>query len=278
MSNAVRDFALEVATKAAKNINGSVREVLLRTKSQAYLFGQLRRRFPDAAEDEIRATLTQLKHDPELEDEVFISEPRAPVRGREAANDVCWPSRVERLLELVPEPVGADALVHRAQAHFGWHRNFTIQTLAAAETAGLLEWTEGAWRRPEPEQADQPEPEPVVVLNATAAQPEDPMLTTTQASNAPPAAPQAQPSESREERKRRQKRESERRYRAKKRNGAPAPAPPQAPVTPVAEPAAASGLTLDSLIEERVRQMVRTELRAEFAKALGDLVGKVLAA
>ena len=142
----IREFALEVATKAARNIGGTVREVLLRTKSQAYLFGQLRRRFPDQTEDRIRAVLTQLKHDPELEDEDFTTEPRKPTKGREASAEACWGPRASQLASVV-ECSSPDELLDIARTRLGWSRNFTIQTLAAAEDAGLLTYEALCWAR-----------------------------------------------------------------------------------------------------------------------------------
>lgn len=142
----LRSFAIEVATKAARNIGGTVREVLLRTKSQAYLFGQLRRRFPNHTEDELRGMLTLLKHDPELEDEDFTTEPRKPTKGREAASDPCWGPRAAQLATVI-ECSPPEELLDIAQTHLRWSRNFTIQTLAAAEDAGLLTYEAHCWAR-----------------------------------------------------------------------------------------------------------------------------------
>lgn len=123
-----------------------MREVLLRAKSQAYLFGRLRRRFPDAAEADIRAVLTLLKHDPELEDECFISDPRAPTKGREASNEPVWQERAAKLASLI-ECSSPEEVIDTAQVHLKWSKNFTIQTLAAAEDAGLLTYEALCWAR-----------------------------------------------------------------------------------------------------------------------------------
>lgn len=120
--------------------------MLLRTKSQAYLFGQLRKRFPDEPEEAIRATLAQLKHDPELEDECFFTDPRKPTKGREAASDPVWQKRAQQLAALIECSTPAELLV-RANRRLGWSRNFTIQTLAATEDAGLLTYEALCWAR-----------------------------------------------------------------------------------------------------------------------------------
>lgn len=144
MQNPLQAFALDVATKAAKNIGGTVSEVARRTKSQAYLFGALRRRFPDAAEDELRATLHWLRHD--APDADFTTEPRRPTKGREAAADPCWGPRASQLAAVI-ECSAPDELLTIARQRLGWERNFTIQTLAAAEDAGLLTYEAFCWAR-----------------------------------------------------------------------------------------------------------------------------------
>lgn len=120
--------------------------MLLRTKSQAYLFGQLRRACPTQTEDELRAILTQLKHDPELEDECFFSDPRKATKGREASAEPCWAPRASQLASVV-ECSSPEELLDIAQTRLGWSRNFTIQTLAAAEDAGLLTYEALCWAR-----------------------------------------------------------------------------------------------------------------------------------
>lgn len=144
MQNPLQAFALDVATKAAKNIGGTVSEVARRTKSQAYLFGALRRRFPDAAEDELRATLHWLRHDAPNSD--FTTEPRRPTKGREAAADPCWGPRAAQLATIV-SCNSVEEVVGGAYFHFKWGKNFTIQTLAAAEDAGLLTYEAFCWAR-----------------------------------------------------------------------------------------------------------------------------------
>lgn len=143
---AVRDFALQIAIKAAKNIGGTVREVLLRTKSQAYLFGSLRRQFPDHTEEALRGVLALLKHDPELENEDFTTEPRKPTKGREAAAEPCWGYRASQLAQVI-ECSSPQEVLDIAQTRLRWSRNFTIQTLAAAEDAGLLTYEALCWAR-----------------------------------------------------------------------------------------------------------------------------------
>jgi hypothetical protein len=122
-----------------------VSEVLRRTKSQAFLFGQLRRAFPDHAEDELRALLVQLKHDPEVDID-FTTEPRRPTVGREAAADACWATRASQLASVI-ECSSPTELLDLAKQRLGWGRNFTIQTLAAAEDAGLLTYEAFCWAR-----------------------------------------------------------------------------------------------------------------------------------
>jgi hypothetical protein len=139
----LRDYALEVCTKAARNIGGTIREVAKRTKSQAYLFGALRRRFPEATEEEFRATLHWLRHN--APDEDFTTEPRAPTKGREASSEPCWGSRAAQLANVVECSSPAE-LLDIAHQRLGWSRNFTIQTLAAAEDAGLLTYEAFCWR------------------------------------------------------------------------------------------------------------------------------------
>ncbi len=141
-----RTFVLEVATKAAKNIGGTIREVLLRTKSQAYLYGQLRRAFPDHAEEELRATLALLKHDPRIDDVDFTTAPRAPTKGREASAEPVWQERARQLAAVI-ECSPPEEVIDLAHASLGWSRNFTIQTLAAAEDAGLLTYEALCWAR-----------------------------------------------------------------------------------------------------------------------------------
>lgn len=141
----LRSYALEIATKAAKNIGGTVGEVLRRTKSQAYLFGALRRRFPDRSEEEFRDVLAKIKHDPTL-DEDYTATPRRPTKGREPSADPCWGARASQLASVI-ECSSPEELLDQAEASLGWSRNFTIQTLAAAEDAGLLTYEAFCWAR-----------------------------------------------------------------------------------------------------------------------------------
>jgi hypothetical protein len=140
----LRDYALEVCTKAAQNIGGTIREVAKRTKSQAYLFGSLRRRYPEATEEELRATLHWLRH--HAPDEDFTAEPRAPTKGREARSESVWAARAAQLAAEI-ECSAPDELLAIAKRRLGWSRNFTIQTLAAAEDAGLLTYEALCWAR-----------------------------------------------------------------------------------------------------------------------------------
>lgn len=276
-----REYALEVATKAAKNINGTVAEVLRRTKSQAYLFGRLRRQFPHHTEGELSLVLVKLRHsvsehDTDLD---FSNEPRKPTKGREALSECVWQARVERLVELFTVPLEPAVVLLHTNAVLRWSRNFAIQTLAAAEDAELLEFVDGLWRRPEPELAEQPEP--VVALIATAAQPTEETMTdtATETSTPTPAPPPMDPPETAQERKRRKRRECQKRQRAARTAGKPKPPspPPPPPATPAPMPAAAEG-SLDALIEQRVRALVKSELRAELTKTISELLAKTLAA
>lgn len=142
--NALRAFALEVATKAAQNIGGTIREVAKRTKSQAYLFGSLRRRFPESAEDDIRQALYWLRHD--APDQDFAPTPRKPTKGREPSSEPCWATRAGQLASVI-ECSSPEELIEQAARSLGWARNFTIQTLAAAEDAGLLTYEAYCWAR-----------------------------------------------------------------------------------------------------------------------------------
>lgn len=141
---ALRDFALEVCTKAARNIGGTIREVAKRKKSQAYLFGKLRRRFPEVTNEELRATLHWLRH--HAPDEDFTTEPRAPTKGREPRSEPIWAARAEQLAAEIKDS-SPDELLAIAKKRLGWSRNFTIQTLAAAEDAGLLTYEAFCWRK-----------------------------------------------------------------------------------------------------------------------------------
>jgi hypothetical protein len=137
-------YALEVATKAARNIGGTIREVGKRTKSQAYLYGALRRRFPAASEDAIRNALHWLRHD--APDADFTTTPRRPTLGREPASDACWAQRAAQLAQVV-ECSSPEELLDLARARLSWRRNFTIQVLVAAEDAGLLVYEAHCWAR-----------------------------------------------------------------------------------------------------------------------------------
>jgi hypothetical protein len=118
--------------------------VAKRKKSQAYLFGSLRRQFPEATEDDLRSTLHWLRH--HAPDEDFTTEPRAPTKGREACADPCWAPRASQLAAVI-ECSSPDELLAIASKRLGWSRNFTIQTLAAAEDAGLLTYEALCWAR-----------------------------------------------------------------------------------------------------------------------------------
>lgn len=119
--------------------------MLRRGKSQAYLFGQLRRRFPEHTEEELRNVLALMKHDPAL-DEDFTTEPRKPTKGREPSAEPCWGPRAAQLATVI-ECSSPEELLDIAQVKLGWARNFTIQTLAAAEDAGLLTYEALCWAR-----------------------------------------------------------------------------------------------------------------------------------
>lgn len=279
---ALQSHALQVATKAARNIGGTIREVARRTKSQAYLFGQLRRRFPDAPEEAIRSAMHWLRHN--APDAAFVPTDRAPTTGREQSADPVWRARAQQLADLFNVPLEPEAVLLRAATRLRWKRNFTIQTLAAAEDAELIEYVDGHWGLPEPEQdcADHLNQQdslpillPACVLPIT---PEDPMTLIASEAVPTPAAPPAaapppDPPETPEERRRRKKREAQRRQRAAGSKPKPRPPTPASPAMPAPMPAAAAA-TLDALLEARVKELVA----AEVGTIIQKLITKALVA
>lgn len=284
----LRAFALEVATKAAKNTTSTVGELLHRTKARAYLHGKLSRRFPDVPDETLREVVQRLKLEISIDDPEYdysAAAPRTPVKGREKSTDPAWSLRADQLAALVAEhgALEAEPLLQRAAGTLRWRRNFAIQTLAAAETLGLLEWREGLWELPAPDLERSAEPHAVAAPESPPPlQPaqrwrnpvpaERPIRMTLVGTEAPaPAAPAAPPTETPEERRKRKRRE----WNAKKRS-APKPPPPPAPAAPaVPLPAAASAdSSLDALLEQRVKQLVA----AEVGTIIQKLITKALVA
>lgn len=134
LADAARTLALETA---AKN-NTSARDLVKRGKSQAYLFGTLRRRFPAEPESRIREVLDALKHEELIDLEPVQLPDRAPIKGREPVSDPCWGRRIAQLLSVLDGELPGPELSKMVMAELGWDANFTAQTMAAAEELGAL--------------------------------------------------------------------------------------------------------------------------------------------
>lgn len=280
-----RAFALELATKAAQNIGDAVANVLRRRKSHAYLFGKLRRRFPEHPESELHGAIVSLAHeisedDPDHDYSPWCL-PRAACAGREPSSNVVWQRRADQLRDLLTAEVQfePEAILLRAATRLGWRRNFTISTLAAAEDAGLLEWREGLWQlrveRPELEPAELPAPESIAVqpsapepLPAPAPQwrnptpdqhdAKDPMTEVATQPTQPNG--QALLTEDAKQRKQRLRREAHARRKAAKQ-AAPVPAP----------------AAIASSIDARLESLLETKLEAKIRELLPAMVERVLA-
>lgn len=144
-----RDFALAVARKAAQSVNCPPADLVRRAKSQAYLFGKLKRAYPGEPEDELRALVQSLRHAPELQGEqptdAAIAS-RRPTVGREACADPGWVERARQLAGVV-ECCTTPELLGLAKLRLGWDRNFTLNVIVAAEDADLLTYEALCWAR-----------------------------------------------------------------------------------------------------------------------------------
>jgi len=146
-------YALKVAQRAAKNVGGPLGELLKRAKSQAYLFGRLRARFPGHPEAELRQVVDRLRRQHGFVADEPVAQPRRASKGREELSAPVWGARAGELTRLFGLSVFAaqrstatsDEILADAKAALGWERNYTIQVLAAAESAGRLEYSHPFW-------------------------------------------------------------------------------------------------------------------------------------
>lgn len=146
---AARTVLTDVVRKAARNTGSSIADFLRRPKSQAYLFGQLSKRFPDATETErrevIRLLTEQLLSAPDAEAVVDPRPTRPPSRGREPMMDPKWEGRLKLLIQLIDVPLTTHELRARAMRELGWSPNFFSAAIAAAEGRGVLEYQPPHW-------------------------------------------------------------------------------------------------------------------------------------
>lgn len=141
------EYAAKVAVRAARSINDSVRALVRRPKSQAYLFSELRRRFPDRPEAELRAAVQALRRMDLQDPEPRPQSMRRPTIGREPSSDPIWLQRAEELGQTVATQATTEEALERAALCLNWDRNHTIQVLAAAEDAGSLFYDAPFWVR-----------------------------------------------------------------------------------------------------------------------------------
>jgi hypothetical protein len=154
--------ATALAIETALKIGDQPAKLVVRKKSQAYLYGRLAREFPTAGEAKIREVIAALRWVEWPEDQAPPAPPppeRRPIRGREAVTDPCWAARIAALAALLDAPIGGAALVQLAGRELRWGTNFAIQALAAAEEAGVLEYASGQWSRSETLQTEPPQTE-----------------------------------------------------------------------------------------------------------------------
>lgn len=142
-----QSFATELALKAARSVGCRVAELVRRTKSQAYLFGRLRKAYPDRTDEELRAVVDRLRWSPPPEPELRPRMRRAPIRGREPATAPCWVARAERLAAVVRRALTTEELYRVAQAELRWRGPFIAQTLSASEDLNTLYYVQPHWLR-----------------------------------------------------------------------------------------------------------------------------------
>lgn len=158
------DYATSLAIETArKNGHQHPAKLVVRKKSQAYLYGRIQKEFAEASEEAIRETIAALRWVEWPEVEVWTVPSRKPIKGREPVTDECWGPRIARLAGLLSEEMTGPELVAQAVKEFRWTAGFATQVLAASEELGALEYAIPNWRRSQAETAVELPDEPVVV-------------------------------------------------------------------------------------------------------------------
>lgn len=149
-----REFLLLVARKAALSTSGTVADVFRKTKSQAYLFGRLKKQFPDRDPEELRRLVTKTRYDL-MGDEsahVVAERPtRPPSRGREPIDSPKWDSRLRKLQQVIDVPMTTDELLAKAKRELRWSNTFFTAVISASEGRSILEYEPPYWM-PAPDQ------------------------------------------------------------------------------------------------------------------------------
>lgn len=142
-----------LAERMAKSVGCGVGDVLRRTKSRNWMLGRIRKLASGYTDEQVRQAIAglSLRHRPtspeEQEAKRQEAADRRPLEGLEPCNFPIWTKRAERLGVCVVYPMDMEEVLRRSAARLRWARNFTIQTVAAAEDLGEV-WYDGRfWQR-----------------------------------------------------------------------------------------------------------------------------------
>ena len=142
-----------LAERMAKSVGCGVGDVLRRTKSRNWMLGQIRKLRPGGLDDEqvreLIAGLSKVHRPTPIGEQPVKLTNRRPTIGLEPSQWPVWSGRADQLGDLVVYPMEMPELIRRSAGRLRWTRNFTIQTVSAAEDVGELWWDGFFWQRTE---------------------------------------------------------------------------------------------------------------------------------